>query len=239
MLMEALRIGDQEVEVVFKPIKNVHLSVHPPTGRVRIAAPEHMSLDTIRLFAISKLGWIRKQQRSLNQQQRESPREYLDRESHHLWGQRYLLQLEHHDAAPRVSLDHTRLILRIREDTPLSVREAALDGWYREQVRSAATPLITKWQPIIGVQVARLFVRRMKTRWGSCNHRLRTIRLNTDLAKKPPECLEYLIVHEMVHIIEPTHNDQFRQLMARFLPNWQHHRNLLNQLPLRHEEWGY
>jgi predicted metal-dependent hydrolase len=147
--------------------------------------------------------------------------------------------VEHHDAAPRVSLDHTRLILRIREDTPLSVREAALDGWYREQVRSAATPLITKWQPIIGVQVARLFVRRMKTRWGSCNHRLRTIRLNTDLAKKPPECLEYLIVHEMVHIIEPTHNDHFRQPMARFMPNWQHHRNLLNQLPLRHEEWGY
>ena len=234
-----VKLGDIAVDVVLKDIKNVHLSVHPPTGRVTISAPSRMSLDTIRVFAISKLSWIKQQQRKLQEQERETPREYLDRESHYVWGKRYLLKVIEADQPPSVELSHSRMVLRVRPGTDQAKRQVILEEWYREQVKQAVPPLVAKWEPLIGVKVARFFVQRMKTKWGSCNHHAHTVRLNTDLAKKPRECLEYLVVHELVHLLEPTHNARFIALMAQFMPKWQSHRQILNRLPVRHELWAY
>ena len=234
-----IQLGDLAVDVVRKDIKNVHLSVHPPTGRVTIAAPAHMSLDTIRVFAITKLAWIRRQQSKLLEQERESPREYLDRESHYVWGKRYLLKVSESDQPPSVELKHSRLHLRVRPGTSQAKCQVILEEWYRELVREAALPLLAQWEARLGVKVERLFVRRMKTKWGSCNPLARTIRLNTDLAKKPPLCLEYLVVHELIHLLEPTHNSRFVALMDQFMPKWRSHQQALNRLPVRHESWGY
>ena len=234
-----IELGDVTADVVLKDIKNVHLSVYPPAGRVRISAPKHMSLDTIRIFAISKLGWIKAQQAKLRDQERESPRDYVDRESHYVWGRRYLLTIAESDAAPAVELQHHRMLLRVRPGTGQEKREALVEEWYREQLKEAMPALVARWQPRLSVSVERWFVQRMKTRWGSCNHKDRTIRLNTDLAKKPPECLEYIVVHELVHLLEPTHNARFIALMDRAMPNWRFHRQLLNSLPVRQEQWTY
>ena len=234
-----LELGDIDVDVVLKDIKNVHLSVHPPSGRVRIAAPQRVDMETIRLFAISKLGWIRDQQRRLREQERETPREYLERESHYVWGRRYLLSVSEEDLPPSLELRHNRMILRVRGSSSESKRQLIVEGWYREQLKARATELISRWAPRIGVTVAGFYVRRMKTRWGSCNSRAKTIRLNTDLAKKPPECLEYIVVHELIHIIEATHNERFHALMNQFMPDWKHRQQVLNRLPVRHQEWDY
>jgi predicted metal-dependent hydrolase len=234
-----VQLGDITVDVVLKDIKNVHLSVHPPSGRVSISAPARMSLDTIRIFAISKLAWIRQQQRKLRDQERETPREYLDRESHYVWGKRYLLKVVEADVPAAVELSHSRMILRIRPGTDETRRQAIMEEWYREQLKQDAPELIAKWERLIGVSVQRFFVQRMKTKWGSCNHRAGTIRLNTDLAKKPRECLEYIVVHELVHLLEPTHNSRFVALMDQFMPKWQSTRQVLNRLPVRHESWSY
>ncbi len=234
-----INLGELSVDVVQKDIKNIHLSVYPPTGRVRISAPQRMELDTIRVFAVSKLGWIKRQQKKLRDQQRESPREYLERESHYLWGKRYLLKIEELDAVPKVELKHKTMLLQVRPDSSVEKKRAVLEDWYREQLKEAVPPLIAKWEPPIGVKVAKFFVQRMKTKWGSCNHRAGNIRLNSELAKKPPECLEYLVVHEMVHLLEPTHNQRFITTMDRFMPNWQFYRDELNRLPVPHENWGY
>ena len=234
-----LRLGDLAVDVVLKDIKNVHLSVHPPEGRVTISAPKHMNLDTIRVFAIAKLDWIRRQQRKLREQERETVREYLDRESHHVWGKRYLLTVSESDEPPSIELEHSRMLLRVRPRTDENKRQALVEEWYREQLKEAVPPLLARWQPLLGVRVERFFVQRMKTKWGSCNHKARTIRLNTELAKKPAECLEYIVVHELVHLLEPTHNARFVSLMDRFMPKWQFHRQVLNRLPVRREKWSY
>ena len=232
-------LGHIAVDVVLKDIKNIHLSVHPPEGKVRIAAPKRMSVDTIRLFAISKLGWIKQQQRKVREQERETPREFVGRESHFVWGKRYLLSIIEENAPPSVELKHNRMFLRLRPGADNSKRQEVVENWYRTQVKAATTDLIALWEPKIGVTVDGFYVQRMKTRWGSCNSQARTIRLNTDLAKKPRECLEYIVVHEMIHILEPTHNERFQELMGRFMPDWEHRRQVLNRLPVRHEEWEY
>lgn len=237
--MIRLELGEITVDVVLKDIKNVHLSVYPPLGRVRISAPQHMSLDTIRVFAISKLDWIKQQQAKLRAQEREIPREYVDRESHYLWGKRYLLTVIESDEPSAIELKHSRIILRVRSQTAADKRQALFEEWYREQLKEAVPPLLARWQSVLGVNVERWFVQRMKTRWGSCNHRARTIRLNTELAKKPVECLEYIVVHELVHLLEPTHNPRFVALMDSFMPHWRFHRDVLNSLPLRRETWSY
>lgn len=238
MAME-IRLGDIAVDVVLKDIKNVHLSVYPPTGRVRISAPRRMSLDTIRVFAVSKLAWIRQQQNKIRSQERETPREYLTRESHYVWGHRYLLQVTESDQAPSVRLSHNRMMLNLRPGTPDEKKQAVVEQWYRDQLKEVVPELIAKWEPAIGVHVQRFFVQRMKTKWGSCSHARACIRLNTELAKKPRECLEYIVVHEMVHLLEPTHNDRFIFLMDKLMPQWRFLRQRLNQLPVRHEEWAY
>ena len=234
-----LDLGGVVLDVVRKDIKNVHLSVYPPTGRVMISAPLRTSLDTIRLFAIAKLGWIKRQQKTLREQERDSQREYLDRESHYVWGRRYLLKVVLEDAAPSVQLQHVKLVLSVRPGSDGSMREAVMANWYRQLLKSAVPPLIAAWEPRLKVTASRFYVQQMKTKWGSCNPAAGTIRLNTELAKKPSECLEYIVLHEMVHLLEPTHGPRFLALMDRFMPAWRDTRNLLNRLPARHEQWNY
>jgi predicted metal-dependent hydrolase len=234
-----LDLGGIHVDVVRKDIKHLHLSVYPPTGSVRIAAPSRMTLETIRVFAISKLAWIKQHQVKLQHQPRETPRDYVARESHFLWGQRYLLEINEVESAPSVDLGPRTLRLNVRSHTSATQKEAVLEQWYRTQLRLRLPELMQKWQKLMGVQVEGVFVQRMKTKWGSCNPNNRTIRLNTDLAKKPVECLEYILIHEMVHLLEPTHNQRFQKLMDQFMPNWKHHRAMLNALPVRHADWTY
>jgi predicted metal-dependent hydrolase len=233
------KLGDIAVDVSLKNIKNVHLGVYPPDGRVHISAPSRMNLDTIRVFAISKLGWIKQQQKKFLGQERETPREYLDRESHYVWGKRYLLKIVEEDAAPEVTLKHSKMLLRVRPGTSDETKQAIVARWYREQIKFAVPDLIAKWEPKMGVKVERFFVQQMKTKWGGCNPGNRSIRLNTDLAKKPQQCLEYIVVHEMAHLLVRHHNDRFSNLMDRCLPNWKLLRQALNATPLAHANWDY
>lgn len=234
-----IHLGDIEVNVVLKSIKNIHLSVYPPQGSVRIAAPLRMDLDTIRVFAISKLAWIKKQQEKLRGQARQSPREYLNRESHYVWGKRYLMKVVEHDASPFVELKHSALILNIRPGADDDKKQSVLDEWYRDQLKEEINLLIQKWAPHMGVEEPTFIARKMKTKWGSCTPAAKSIRINLELAKKPPECLEYIVVHELTHLLEPTHNSRFIALMTKFMPKWRFYRDELNQLPVRHENWGY
>ena len=232
-MLTELTIGDIGIDVVLKDIKNVHLSVYPPTGRVRISAPLNSNLDTLRIYAISKLSWIRRNQTKLQNQARETPREYLERESHYVWGKRYLLKIVDVETAARVELKHSQLIMYVRPNTQTHQMQAILDAWYREQLKNSVPEFIEKWQKLMGVSVNNFYIQKMKTKWGSCNVKLRNIRLNSELAKKPIEYLEYVIVHELAHIIEPTHNSHFVYLMEQFIPRWKTYRDQLNQLPLQ------
>jgi predicted metal-dependent hydrolase len=238
-MAERLDLGEVAVEVVFKNIKNVHLSVYPPTGRVHISAPMRMNLDTIRVFAISKLSWIRRQQRKLLEQDRETPRELLNLESHYLWGKRYLLKVIESEQMKSIEVQHSRLLLQVLPGTTERKKQEIIAQWYRSQLRAVVPELIQRWTVVMGVSVDGFYIQQMKTKWGSCNHHAGTIRLNTELAKKPKDCLEYIVVHEMAHLLEPTHNYRFIATMDRFMPNWKLRREYLNQLPVRHEEWGY
>ncbi|HGO6129422.1 TPA: M48 family metallopeptidase [Burkholderia cepacia] len=234
-----ITLGEIEAEVVFKDIRNVHLTVLPPKGRVRISAPRHMALDTVRVFALSKLVWIKAQRENMAGQDREAPREYLERESHYVWGRRYLLKLIEVDAVPSVELRHRTLVLAIRPNAAAAAKDAVLARWYRDQVRCRAATLVAKWSRVLGVDVPRVYVRHMKTKWGSCSPAHKSIRLNTELAKKPPGCLEYIVVHELVHLLEPTHNERFKALMRTFMPEWEERRRELNRLPVKHEDWDH
>ncbi len=238
-MSEHIQLGDIRVEVQRKNNKHAHLYVYPPEGRVHISAPLHMGLDALRAFAISRLSWIKAQQRQMRAQPRETEREYLNRESHQVWGRRYLLEVVEVNAAPVVELKHSVLVLQIRPGSDEARREALLESWYREQLRAKLPVLLAKWQPLMGVNVRRILVQRMKTRWGGCNPSTGNIRLNTELAKKPPECLEYILIHELAHLIEPTHSNRFLALMDKFMPQWRQIKDELNRLPVRHEEWDH
>ena len=227
-----LVIGSLSVEVTVKPIKNLHLSVVPPDGSVRISAPEGMSPNHVRAYAIGKLGWIRRQQTRLVGQQRESPRQVVERESHHLWGRRMLLQIKEVEAPPRVEVHPRRLVLLVRPGSTSEKRQSILASWYRDQLRKEAAILIVKWEQQLNVQVNRLFVQVMTRQWGSCNPKSKNIRLNTQLAQKPRECLDYIVLHELVHLLVPTHGEEFINLLDLHLPEWEQRRQLLNSLPL-------
>jgi predicted metal-dependent hydrolase len=226
-----LKLGDIAADVVFKDIKNLHLRVGPPAGKVRISAPLRTSPDEIRAFALSKLDWIRHQQLKLRRPERETPREYRDSESHYLWGKPYLLKLIEGSQAPSIDLTNDQIFLRLGSETTAREKQALMQEWYRAKVTEVLPPLIAKWEMAMAVKVERFLVRRMKSRWGSCTPRTRRIRLNTELAKKSPELLEYVVVHEMVHLIERQHNDRFKGLMDRHLPNWRDLRKALNHAP--------
>ena len=236
---DIIQLGDLAVQVFRKDIRNIHLSVYPPEGRVVISCPSRHSLEKIRAYALAKLAWIRKQQRRFQAQQRESQRKYIERESHYIWGKRYLRCVATTDTAARVEQSPKKITVHVQPGTTQEKREELYEDWMRLKLKSAITPLIAKWQPILGVNVKGFFVQRMKTKWGSCSPTRGTIRLNTELAKKPRQCLEYIVVHEMIHLLEPTHNERFRTLLDRFMPRWTERRKTLNSLPVRHEEWSY
>lgn len=238
-MITRIKLGAIPVDVELKDIKNIHLSVYPPNGAVRISAPRRMDLDTIRVYAITKLGWIKQQQRKLRAQEREPPREYLNRESHYVWGRRYLLQVIECDEPPLVELKHNKMVVRVRPGADEGKKQAIVEAWYRAELRKAAAPLIAKWEPLLDVRVERLFIQRMKTKWGSCNTGTGCIRLNTELAKKPLECLEYIVVHELTHLIVRRHDDRFVTLVSGCLPHWKELRQKLNSAPLSHERWNY
>ncbi len=228
-----IKLEDIEIDVFLKRIKNINLSVYPPTGRVRISAPFHVSIDNIRTFATSKIDWIRKQQTRLRTQEHETPRDFIDRESHYLWGKRYLLAVIEKNEVPSVTLEGNKILLQIRPETNSDKRYKIVENWYREQLKAELPALIAKWEQHMKVKVNKFYVRKMKTRWGSCNPRKRTIRLNTDLARKPRACLEYLVVHEMAHLLVPDHSARFIALMDEFMPNWRDCRNQLSAAGVR------
>lgn len=235
--MTRLQLGDIAIEVTRKDIKNVHLSVHPPTGDVTISAPQKMKLETIRLFAISRLGWIKERQRRFVAQPREAKRDYVERETHYVWGKRYMLRVVEADAAPTVELKHRALVLKVRPGTPTARRKEVLDAWYREQIKAALPDILAKWQPLLRVTARNVFVRRMKTKWGGSNPERRNIRLNTELAKKDPACLEYVTLHELSHFLSDRHDAKFMALLDHHLPRWRLVRAQLNAAPLGHELW--
>lgn len=238
--MDQVVVNDLIVDVVRKDIKNLHLSVYPPNGRVRIAVPQRIDDELVRLAVVSRLGWIRRQQASFAEQVRQSQREMVSGESHYVNGRRYLLDIVEHDVRPGVRLKNsTTLEIRVPPEWTREKREALLDRWHRKRLREQIPELVAKWEPVVGVEIADWGIKRMKTRWGSCNVDARRIWLNLELAKKPPQCLEYVVVHEMVHLLERHHNDRFKELMDRFMPLWRRHRDTLNQMPLRHEDWTY
>lgn len=234
---ETIQIGELAIQVTRKGIKNVHLSVHPPDGRVTLVAPTATRLDVARAYAISRLGWIRAQQTKLKEQAREAPRQYVTRESHSLWGRRYLLTVAYADARPYVRLDHKRITLTVRPGSSAEKRAEVMHEWHKSLLHEVVPMLIAKWEAKLGVQVKRYFLQRMKTRWGGCNHRLSHIRLNTELVKKPKDLLEYVVVHEMVHLLEPTHSERFTTLLDRHYPTWREARAELNELSLSAESW--
>ena len=228
------------VEVVRKDIKNLHLGVYPPNGRVRVAVPLRLNDEAVRLAVISRLGWIRRQQNDFEQQERQSQREMVTGESHYVQGHRYRLDVIEHNGPASVCLPNNRTLeLRVRPGTSRDKREAVLHKWYRKRLREQIPPLIDKWEPKIGVTVSDWGIKRMKTRWGSCNIEARRIWLNLELAKKPASCLEYILVHEMVHFLERHHNERFRELMDRLMPQWRLYRDELKRSPLSHENWQY
>lgn len=234
-----IRLNNLDVEVQHKNIKNVHLSVYPPNGHVKVSAPESMDIEIIRVYVISKLGWIQKQQQKLQAQVRETPRECIDRESHYFNGKRYLLKVIEKDAVPQVRLSHSTIVLQIRAGANEEKKRAVMAGWYRQQLKAKISALIPQWEKKMDVSVSRFTVRKMKTKWGSCTPLSRTIRINLELAKKPPECLEYIVVHELAHLLEASHNSRFVGLMDKFMPKWRLYRDELNALPVRHENWHY
>ncbi len=228
------------VEVVRKDIKNLHLGVYPPNGRVRVAAPLRLDDEAVRLAVISRLGWIRRQQNGFEQQERQSEREMVTGESHYFQGKRYRLDVIELAAPASVTLPkNTTLELRVRPGTDRGKREAVLNRWYRQRMREQIPELIAKWEPVIGADIADWGIKKMKTLWGSCNIDARRIWLNLELAKKPPKCLEYILVHEMVHLLERHHNERFLEYMEQFMPQWRLHRDELNRFPLAHEDWAY
>ncbi len=234
---ETIQIGEISIRVTKKEIKNVHLSVHPPHGRVTLTAPTTTRLDVARAYAISRLGWIRQQQEKLRSQARETPRRFVERESHYLWGRRHLLTVVLLDTKPSVSLDHKRITLTVRPGSDAGKRAEILHDWHKSLLHEVVPALIKKWEPKLKVKVAGYFLQRMKTKWGSCNHRAGHIRLNTELVKKPIELLEYVIVHEMTHLLEPTHSERFIAILQEHYPTWREARAELNQLPLAADVW--
>ena len=238
--MHQITVSNITIDVVRKNIKNLHLAVYPPTGRVRIATPLNVDDEAVRLFAISKLSWIKKHRKTFESQERETKREYVSGESHYFEGHRYLLNVIYQNAIPKVIIRNKKYIdLYVRPNSTARQRERVMTKWYRQRLKEKVPALIEKWQKIIGVQINGWEVKQMKTRWGTCKRESKRIWLNLELAKKPAHCLEYIIVHELAHLLERHHNDRFIVLMDKFLPRWRFCQDELNQLILSYNDWSY
>lgn len=235
-----IEVNGLPVEVLRKNIKNLHLAVYPPDGRIRVAAPSRLSDDAIRLALISRLSWIKRRQARFQQQDRQSQREMVMSESHYLHGRRYRLDVIEHPGPGSVRVRNNQwLEMRVPHGSTRQSREAILHRWYRDLLRRQLEELLPKWQNLMGVDVAECAIKKMKTRWGTCNASARRIWLNLELAKKPQSCLEYILVHEMVHLLERRHNERFKTLIDKYMPQWRLYRDQLNSFPLAHENWTY
>ena len=235
-----ITVNELPVKVIRKRIKNLHLAVYPPDGWVRIAAPEIIDDEAVRLAVISKLGWIKRQIKSFEDQPRQSAREFITGESHYYLGRRYLLDIAETEKRSFIEIRNKKtLVLNINRDTELEDREKLLTDWYRKEMKRILPGIVRKWEIKSGLEVASFEIKRMKTKWGSCNPCHKRIWLNLELIKKPINCLEYIVVHEMVHFLERTHNDNFIAHMDRIMPQWRTFRDDLNRSPLAHENWEY
>ena len=236
-MTEMIELGDVTVALTRKDVKHVHLTVHPPTGRVTLVAPPGTRTEVARAYAITKLGWIRKQRTQLAAQAREEQRQFVERESHQVWGRRYLMSISEKADKPGVTLGHRRLTLRVRPGSSAQKRAEVMHDWHKTLLHAVVPGLISKWEGKLGVRVSGYFLQRMKTKWGSCNPGQGHIRLNTELVKKPKDLLEYVVVHEMAHLLEPSHNERFMAVLDHHWPQWRESRAELNELPLGSGVW--
>ncbi len=230
--MSKLQLGEIPIEIVLKNIKNVHLSVYPPKGRVRISAPTRSKVDTLRLYAISRLGWIKRQRTKILGQARETPRSFVQKESHYLWGKRYLLDVQEGISPQGVAVSHGEIHLRVPCRASKAKRSEVLESWRRNELRKELPGMISHWAKKLGVNPVNIFVQKMKTQWGSCNHQAHSIRLNTELTKKPRQYLDYVLLHEMAHLLMPTHNREFIGILDEHMPLWREVKKGLNRLPV-------
>ena len=238
--METLSISNLTIDIVRKDIKNMHLAVYPPNGRIRLSAPENTDSEIMRLFAISKMGWIKKHIKNFKIQPRETPREYISGESHYFQGKRYMLQVVERKGFNKVELKGTKnIVLSIRPNTSIEDKANVLREWYRAEMKKQIPELISKWESIIGVKANDWAIKQMRTKWGTCNIEAKRIWLNLELSKKPIYCLEYIIVHELIHLLERNHNDRFVSYMNQFMPKWRIYKEELNKLPVAHNDWDY
>jgi predicted metal-dependent hydrolase len=238
--MHRIQVSNLTIDIVRKKIKNLHLGVYPPKGRIRVAAPESMDDDAIRLVIVTKLAWIKRQQNHFRSQERQSPREYVYHESHYFLGHRYLLNVVEVDGPARVCIRNKKLLdLYVPKGSDIKKRQKVLHSWYRKQLRSLMPGILKKWEKILDIHIKFYGIKKMKTKWGSCNPRDSRIWINLELAKKPVQCLEYIIVHEMLHVKNRHHDEAFARTLDHFMPQWQSHRNDLNRAPLAHENWNY
>lgn len=233
-----LTVGGIDVDVIYKDIKNLHIGVYPPLGRVRVAAPQRLDDEQVRLAVIQRLPWVKRQREQLKAAPRQTEREMVTGESHYVWGLRKRLKVVERPGHTHFEIDGERLVLYVPADTSAEKRRAYLDKWYRDQLRQAIPELITKWEQALDVTVPKWTIRRMKTKWGSCNRETRHLWFNVELAKKHPDCMEYIVVHEMAHYFERNHGERFTKLMDRYLPDWRSRRDSLNGSPLAQEEWS-
>ena len=232
-----LTVSGIDVDVIYKDIKNLHIGVYPPFGRVRVAAPQRLDDDRVRLAVIQRLPWIKKQRKQLQEVERQSEREMVTGESHYIWGIRHRLKLIERPGRAHIEVDGERLLLYTPAGSSAERRRTLLDHWYRQQLRTVIPVSITAWEPVLDVSVPRWSIRRMKTKWGSCNRETGHIWFNVELAKKHPDCLEYIVVHEMTHHLERNHGERFTKLMDGFMSDWRARRDRLNESPLCHEDW--
>lgn len=242
MITETRRItvSGMSIDIVRKNIKNLHLGVYPPNGRVRVAAPLLMSNEAVRLAIISRLGWIKRQRAKFEEQSRQSERQYVSGESHYFLGQRYRLRVHINEGPARVALKgKTSIDLYVKSESSAEFRSRVFQRWHRDHLKALIPQLLEKWQSRLNVKVADWGIKRMKTKWGSCNVEARRIWLNLELVKKSEQCIEYIVVHELVHLIERHHSDRFTKLMDKHLPNWRSRKQELNSAPLAHDAWEY
>ena len=233
-----LSVGGLDIDVVYRDIKNLHIGVYPPLGRVRVSAPKRLDDDQVRLAVVQRLAWIKRHRQQLLDAPRQTEREMVNGETHYVWGVGRRLRVIERPGRAHVEIDGERITLYVPESATADDRRACLDRWYREQLRHALPPLVAKWEARFDVEVPKWSIRRMKTKWGSCNRESRHIWFNVELAKKHPDCLEYLVVHEMAHYFERGHGERFTKLMDAHLPDWRRRRDQLNSEPLGHEVWG-
>jgi hypothetical protein len=233
-----ITVGGLHVDVVRKPIKNLHLGVYPPNGRVRVAAPVGISDEAVRLAVVTRMGWIKRQQAKFDAQPRQTERSYVSGESHFFFGQRFRLNTIDGAPAGRVYIRNSRTLdLHVRSGSDQATRERVFQDWYRRELRTRAAPLMATWAETFGIDLPHWGIKRMKTKWGTCNIAAKRVWLNLELVKKPPQCLEYVIVHELIHFFERNHSDRFVALLDQKLPNWRLIRDELNAEPLAHEDW--